>query len=95
MNVTAIAAGIGHTCALTDAGRVMCWGSNSYGRLGDGTQELRTAPVDLTVPVDVVATAAFETSSLAAGPRGTMAAYGGDDNFDSSATPSHSHTVNP
>jgi alpha-tubulin suppressor-like RCC1 family protein len=32
---TAVALGLNHTCALTDAGAVMCWGHNDLGQLGD------------------------------------------------------------
>jgi alpha-tubulin suppressor-like RCC1 family protein len=42
--ITAIAAGEGRTCALTDAGSVKCWG---FRGLGDGTTEMRLTPVDV------------------------------------------------
>lgn len=50
--VQAIAAGDGHTCALISSGGVKCWGWNTYGQLGDGTQTDRG--VGLFVPVDAV-----------------------------------------
>jgi alpha-tubulin suppressor-like RCC1 family protein len=43
--VQTVAAGRVHTCALTDAGGIECWGWNEYGRLGDGTTTTRLRPV--------------------------------------------------
>lgn len=43
-----IAAGGAQTCAVSATGRVYCWGDNSWGQLGDGTQEDRAVPTPVS-----------------------------------------------
>lgn len=43
--VRSISAGWDHTCAVTTAGGVLCWGQNEHGELGDGTRTDRLRPV--------------------------------------------------
>ncbi len=45
--VHAIAAGWAHTCAITPEGGVICWGDNTYGQLGDGTNKASNLPVNV------------------------------------------------
>jgi len=44
-----VAAGRGHTCAVTIGRAVYCWGLNASGQLGDGTQVNRPTPVAVDV----------------------------------------------
>jgi alpha-tubulin suppressor-like RCC1 family protein len=47
-NVRVLDTGDGHSCALTTSSQLYCWGSNSAGQLGDGTQDTRLTPVLVT-----------------------------------------------
>jgi hypothetical protein len=41
----AVTAGLRHSCALDNTGTAWCWGDNTYGELGDGTQTPSATPV--------------------------------------------------
>jgi alpha-tubulin suppressor-like RCC1 family protein len=43
-DVTELALGADHVCALQRSGTIMCWGSNAHGQLGDGTNDRHTSP---------------------------------------------------
>jgi alpha-tubulin suppressor-like RCC1 family protein len=68
--VDTISAGRAHTCAITSAGGLKCWGANGSGRLGDNTTDDRWAPVDvsgMTSGVTAVSGGDFHTCGVVAG----------------------------
>ena len=45
-----ISAGASHTCAVRKTGRVVCWGGNYGGQIGDGTTATALEPVEVALP---------------------------------------------
>jgi alpha-tubulin suppressor-like RCC1 family protein len=78
-NVTAIAAGGLHTCALWGGG-VSCWGDNEHGQVGDGTTLDKSAPVQVSGVLSGAASiAAGGAHTCVAGPAGVQC-WGFDSN---------------
>jgi alpha-tubulin suppressor-like RCC1 family protein len=50
--VRQLALGYGHSCALRDDGRVLCWGQNFYGQLGNSTNAGTTTPNPVPTLID-------------------------------------------
>jgi len=46
---TSISAGFDHTCAISKAGELYCWGRNDSGQVGNNTTEEKTTPVKIKV----------------------------------------------
>jgi alpha-tubulin suppressor-like RCC1 family protein len=76
---TTIAASLSHTCALTSAGTVLCWGSNEYGQLGNDDTANSTAPVQVVgLPGQAVSIAAGNDFTCALIHDGTVWCWGGN-----------------
>ncbi len=69
--VIALSAGVEHTCALLDDGRVHCWGNNEAGQLGTGTTGGPSTPmmVEGIAGATALAVGGFHTCVLLADGR--------------------------
>ncbi len=60
-----------HTCGVRTDGSAFCWGLNSDGQNGDGTQDSERSPVEVSGIDDATAIAAGMTHACAVRPGGT------------------------
>jgi alpha-tubulin suppressor-like RCC1 family protein len=74
--VTAVTGGGRHSIALLESGKVMAWGNNTEGRLGNGTETNSSVPVEVSGLSEVTAIAAGEAFNLALLKNGKVMAWG-------------------
>jgi alpha-tubulin suppressor-like RCC1 family protein len=75
-SATAVGAGMYHTCAVTDKGKVQCWGWNDYGQLGRPAAASAFAPAEVADLPDVVEVAGGASFSCARTAGGTVWCWG-------------------
>ena len=79
--VSVSANGQGHTCAILDDGSLKCWGSNSYGQLGIGSNTKKATPqnVDLGTGRTAVQVSVGWTTTCAILDNGVLKCWGDGD----------------
>jgi alpha-tubulin suppressor-like RCC1 family protein len=94
--VSSLAAGDNTGFAVTSAGRLLAWGYNAFGELGDGTTTNRETPVFVRLPagVKVTAAAAGEIHVLAL-TRGHKVLGWGDNSYGQLGTGSVTRHLRP
>ena len=93
-NAVQVSAGAAHACALLASGAVECWGTNSFGELGDGTTTDRHVPVAVGSLSAAAQASAGDGDTCAALKNGTIKCWGyngfsqfGDGTTTNSVTP--------
>jgi alpha-tubulin suppressor-like RCC1 family protein len=91
---TGVAAGGFHSLAVLGNGKVMAWGANAWGQLGDSSTSDSPVPVEVTGLTEATAVAAGEQHSVALMSSGKVFAWGlgglgqlGDSSLNNSEVP--------
>jgi len=63
--LTSVQVGLFHSCALLDSGQVACWGDNSNGQLGDGSQSGSGIPVIVSLGTNATSISVGQRHSCA------------------------------
>ncbi len=75
-DVTQVALGAGHSCAIHGDAQLSCWGLNDHGQLGDGTLSSTRAPVLVPAAPRATAIAAGMTHSCLIDSDGALYCFG-------------------
>jgi alpha-tubulin suppressor-like RCC1 family protein len=73
--VSSLSAGYGHTCATFASGATQCWGGNSEGQVGDGTQDSRDVET-MVAATGVVGISSGAAHTCGIAPDGTLRCWG-------------------
>ena len=94
---TSITAGISHTCAILDNGSAMCWGSNTFGQIGDGTKEDRYSPTYLNMSTsrNITEISAGGSHTCARLDNGTLLCWGDEGDGRLGFTSNTTEVINP
>ncbi|MFQ5549719.1 MAG: RCC1 domain-containing protein [Gemmatimonadales bacterium] len=74
----AVAAGLNHSCAVTEGKAVFCWGSNVFGQLGDGSYSNTTRPTRISSGIEFIDVAAGWDHTCGVTVDGEVYCWGGN-----------------
>jgi alpha-tubulin suppressor-like RCC1 family protein len=77
-NIVSVIAASTHTCVVTVAGAMYCWGDNTYGQLGNGNNLPRAVPDFVSGLKTAVAAAAGDRHTCALRVNGSASCWGSD-----------------
>lgn len=91
-DVTAIAGGFEHRCALKKDGSVHCWGSGASGRMGNGRHDAQSKPAAVAGIGPIVSIAANDQATFAVARDGSVWCWG-DNTWGACGVGSDEHSI--
>lgn len=76
--LTGVQAGEGFSCGLAPGGRAYCWGNNTFGQLGDGSDRHRGTPAPVRTEARFTALAVGHEHACGLTPEGAAWCWGSD-----------------